>query len=45
VDFESKKHLTSNRQLHIFNITEFCAMAPRGSNKQGVQNGIAFWNI
>jgi len=45
VDVESKKDLTSNKQLRVFNITKFCAKAPRGWNKQGVKNGIAFWNI
>ena len=30
VDVKSKKRLTSNKQLQVFNITKFCAMTPRG---------------
>jgi len=45
VDVESKKHLTSSKQLHVFNITKSYAMAPQSRNKQGMQNGIVFWNI
>jgi len=45
VAVESKKHVTSNKQLHAFNITKFCAMARWGKNKQGMHNDIAFWNI
>jgi len=47
VDVESKKHVTSNKQLHVglFNITKFCAMTQWGRKKQGMHNGVAFWPI
>jgi len=38
VDVESKGHLTGSKQLQVFNITKFCAMAPWGRDRQGVHN-------
>jgi len=39
---KSKKHVTSNKQLHVFNITKLCAIARWGRNKHGMHKGIAF---
>jgi len=42
VEVESKKDLTRNKQLRVFNITKFCAKVPRGRNKQGVKVTLRF---
>jgi len=47
VEVESKKHVTSNKQLHVFNITKlkFCAVARWDRNKGGKHSCTAFRNI
>ena len=34
VEVQSKKHVTSNKQLHVFNITKFCVVARWDRNKR-----------